>query len=69
MGNVVNIEDYRNETIDQIWARIESIRAVRLAVMQDKRSTVQDFERVTKLDALSSYLVDKAINYRSQSIN
>jgi hypothetical protein len=60
MGKVVNIEDYRKETLDQIWDRIESIRNVIHAVMQDRRSTVLDFERVQLLSPLKDYLVNKA---------
>lgn len=69
MGKVVNIEDYRNDTIDQIWARIDGIRKVMLTVIQDERSTVPDLEMVRRLYTLKDYLIDKAITYREHTVN
>ena len=67
MGKVVDIEDYRNETIDQIWARIAGIRTVMFTVIQDESSTVLDIEMVMRLDNLKDYLIEKAVTYQLRS--
>ena len=61
MPKVVNIEDYRHETIDQLWERIRGIRKVIDAVVKHPRSTVYDCDRVLKLVPLREYLMHKAI--------
>lgn len=69
MGKVYYIEDYKDETMDQLWDRIAGIRAVMSTVLQDKRSSVMDMEMVMRLEGLKDFLIDKCMAYLREQGN
>lgn len=67
MGKVPNIEDYKHETVDQLWSRVSGIRQVIQTVTNHPRSNVRDLIMVDRLRGLSDYLVDKILRLMEAS--